>query len=1019
MTPFTVISGNCVITAWHWHIGVGKSLILGTAYEDSDYKIVEIFDCPNADLSICKVEKISDPYSVPFSKWIEPYDDRDEEGKEILLSSYGPLRTIDDQTRKKSDIYPRTYQHHWGRNKITLWLDEWPYVYFDEIGSPDYLEYEASVWGGDSGSAWLIKDDEQWKLAGVTSTENMAVRTSSHLDWIHDSIEAASEIQNLNKGLFYDSVQEAIDAADPGDVIELPQRTYRESINLSGKSITLQSRDPYNFRVAAATVIEGSDAGDTVTFTTRAGAGSTLLGITITCRDGNGIYCSQTVPTISNCIIRNCSKAGIYCDDESPAKIRNNIIYGNTEGIHCRNATATIAGNMIYGNGHGIKLQGATDSSTIVNSTIVLNTNDGIGKDGPATPTPTISNCIIWGNGNDLFENFSASYSWFTGDGDPLFIDPNGPDREIGTDDDNLRLLPDSPCVDAGDPNYVTGSGDVDLDGNLRLVDGNDDGLARIDMGAYELQEYCGGTGTADDPYLICNALHMQRIGANPDDWDRHFKLTADIDLSAYAPALFNIIGRYIEYDDPCNVPFAGSFDGNGHTISNLTYTSAGANHIGLFGYLTGQVRNLGLIGPEINTANGRNVGALAGYINAGTITDCYVRGGTVTGGKMVGGLLGKVENATIHRCFATCEVIGNDFGTGGLAGDASDTTISACYATGCVTADQFGTGGLVGCQYRGQILTSYATGQVEGNNLGVGGLVGRAEKMLVDRCYASGKVTGTGDVGGLVGNFCYSDIVASFWDITTTGQPIAIGYNERCNSEVYGSTTAQMCLQQNFAGQGWDFAGEIENGINDVWTIWQGAYYPRLSWEKPIAGDFAIDHTWMYQNVLTSTRSKLTADVSITDDPFNNSSYSYTWEIVLPDDVTAAPLVTAGGGGGDTSCTFAAPSCNEAGGISDSGRAFTVRVTVTGDDFGNTGIAEKQFGIALLGDINNDARVNVIDRALINSFWRTGSAANCTFRDCNIRCDSRINVIDRAVLNAVWRGTIGSNSKTTPCPLR
>jgi hypothetical protein len=64
----------------------------------------------------------------------------------------------------------------------------------------------------------------------------------------------------------------------------------------------------------------------------------------------------------------------------------------------------------------------------------------------------------------------------------------------------------------------------------------------------------------------------------------------------------------------------------------------------------------------------------------------------------------------------------------------------------------------------------------------------------------------------------------------------------------------------------------------------------------------------------------------------------------------------------------------------------FTVRVTVTGDNYGNTGVAEAEFGIALLGDTNNDGVVNVADRS---------------------------------IANAIWRGILGQNSVSSPCPLR
>ena len=64
--------------------------------------------------------------------------------------------------------------------------------------------------------------------------------------------------------------------------------------------------------------------------------------------------------------------------------------------------------------------------------------------------------------------------------------------------------------------------------------------------------KYGGGSGTAEDPYQIWTAEEMQAIGAEPNDWDRHFKLMADIDLSAFGADEFNIIGTaiYDYYDE-------------------------------------------------------------------------------------------------------------------------------------------------------------------------------------------------------------------------------------------------------------------------------------------------------------------------------------------------------------------------------------------------------------------------------------------------------------------------------------
>jgi hypothetical protein len=180
---------------------------------------------------------------------------------------------------------------------------------------------------------------------------------------------------------------------------------------------------------------------------------------------------------------------------------------------------------------------------------------------------------------------------------------------------------------------------------------------------------------------------------------------------------------------------------------------------------------------------------------------------------------------------------------------------------------------------------------------------------------------------------------------------------------------------------------------------------------------DLQMDNLWMYQNLPNRTASNLTANVSTTYDPLANSNYTYDWEFILPEDVTIAPTITAGGGPADTSCTFAAISCNEPNSLPDSGQTFTIRVTITGADFGNSAQTEAQFGVALLGDVNNDTVVNIADRSIINAFWRDGSAGSFSLRDCDLDCDDVVNIVDRTMANTIWQGILGQNSVTNSCP--
>ena len=257
--------------------------------------------------------------------------------------------------------------------------------------------------------------------------------------------------------------------------------------------------------------------------------------------------------------------------------------------------------------------------------------------------------------------------------------------------------------------------------------------------------QYGVGNGTSEDPYLIYNAEQMNAIGAEPNDWDKHFKLTADIDLSSYTGTDFNIIGNGLF------PAFTGVFDGSGHTISNFTYSSTGEPCIGIFGYIDGpnaHISNVGLIDPNVDGGTGVGVGPLAGWINMGTITNCYVAGGNVTGKQQVGGLIG-TSAGVITDCYAVVDSVIAEGSAGGLIGSCSGSMID-CYATGNVTGS-YRVGGLVGASI-GSIVDCYSHASVEGQNV-TGGLVGYSYKGIVTNCFSISSITGNNSTGGLVGD--------------------------------------------------------------------------------------------------------------------------------------------------------------------------------------------------------------------------------------------------------------------------
>ena len=276
-------------------------------------------------------------------------------------------------------------------------------------------------------------------------------------------------------------------------------------------------------------------------------------------------------------------------------------------------------------------------------------------------------------------------------------------------------------------------------------------------MGMPATAQYGGGSGSAEDPYLIFTAEQMISISQQPGDWDKHFRLTDDLDLSGMNLADYTPIGFYTTMgDETVETPFRGVFDGNDHTITGFTlrrsYITA------LFGIVDGgaQIRNVKLIDPNVEGAN--CVGALVGQLKQATVTRCTIQGGRVSGPVAipvsivyVGGLVGSNFAGNITDCHTTCNVPAGSLSVGGLVGENLGT-IEDCFATGNVGEMKapMVVGGLVGCN-TGSIARCYATGNVFGRDYETGGLVGW-NKGTITRCFSTGCVSGENGVGGLVG---------------------------------------------------------------------------------------------------------------------------------------------------------------------------------------------------------------------------------------------------------------------------
>ena len=192
---------------------------------------------------------------------------------------------------------------------------------------------------------------------------------------------------------------------------------------------------------------------------------------------------------------------------------------------------------------------------------------------------------------------------------------------------------------------------------------------------------------------------------------------------------------------------YKGTFDGGGHTITGLTFTT-NDKYAGLFGWLNkaGTVKNVVMEGVQItsNQIYGGYIGGVAGY-SWGTIENCSVSG-SVSGTVYVGGVVGAQIDGSITGCISSATVKGTVY-VGGVTGQTnSSATLTACYATGNV------------------IIEIAPTKNISG-----GGLVGMNGGKGVRACYATGNVTSTGSstgnvhIFGLLGDN-YTTVTACYW---------------------------------------------------------------------------------------------------------------------------------------------------------------------------------------------------------------------------------------------------------------
>ena len=335
---------------------------------------------------------------------------------------------------------------------------------------------------------------------------------------------------------------------------------------------------------------------------------------------------------------------------------------------------------------------------------------------------------------------------------------------------------------------------------------------------------FAGGTGTAEDPYQIANGAELAYLASSVNSGEsyeeKNFVLTANIDLNGlpWTPIANSFSDALLGGSD--YRVFAGNFDGNGYTISNVSIGSEAApleaDVFGFFGATEGKISNLNLDTVSIHgIAKVASIGAVVGFAgglvgsSGGSIENCHVTGLTMD-------------------MSAPSNVYAAAYWVGGLVGALDGTQlINECSVSGGITekAGKGSIGGLIGELGKAAKITysrSNVTVNVKADSRGgadVGGFIGKGNgktdaETVIRNCYATGNVTGGAYTGGFAGGLwglniknCYasgnvSQAAVAMASFVGTDASDSLYYGSITNCFTTGIVTGSSPFQYAFAEQ-------------------------------------------------------------------------------------------------------------------------------------------------------------------------------------------------------------------------
>lgn len=344
----------------------------------------------------------------------------------------------------------------------------------------------------------------------------------------------------------FNTIQEGIDFAGPGDTLSIASGTYHENINIS-KRIDLYGENPEE------TIID-AEGNSSAAVTCSNVNGIIIEGLKITNSGVSGIRCEgNSIVKLRRNIISGNGQHGIYADATSSVNIINNVIYGNSSsGIELQGRAGSICNNTIVGNSRNGISCAMGGSLRIVNNIVVNNGSYGLLC--ASSPAPQISFNDVHGNSDGNYSGCSAG----TGDisSDPVFVNASSHDFRLGNG---------SPCIDAGTSDMAP---ERDFKRRCRYDDPNVEpdlggGLYTFfDMGAYEYFGSCRADLNGDDNYTEDDLkIFAQQFGQTNCNGGCSADLDGDGDVDGYDLAEFI---RYVNLVLCPNLRCEGDLDSDG-----------------------------------------------------------------------------------------------------------------------------------------------------------------------------------------------------------------------------------------------------------------------------------------------------------------------------------------------------------------------------------------------------------------------------------------------------------------------